>query len=140
MMMDAEEMTCGQEIAADAEVPEKLAKLLAHVATNLETHARWAGADRAGKPEHDALMAVAREYKAMADAGARAASAMSAMRDLPAVAHDPARLDWAGLARWMHDKIDMQLELAQLLTRHAEASLEALPEMEARAAVPPRRP
>jgi hypothetical protein len=123
-------MTCGEEIATDAEVPEKWARLMNHVAANMEVHADWVGSDPAGARERDALRAVAREYRAMADAGERAAAAMRAMRPLPAVPHDPARLDRAAQARWMRDKVEMQLELAQLLTQHAEASLAVLAEMD----------
>jgi hypothetical protein len=120
----------GQEIAADAEVPEKLGKLMAHVATNMETHANWAGLTQAGKKERDALMAVAREYRAIADASNRAATAMVAMKDLPPTPHDPSQLDRAGQAKWMREKIQMQLQFAQLLTQHAAASKRALVEME----------
>jgi hypothetical protein len=129
--MDSAEATCGQEIAADAEVPEKLARLMRHVATNMETHANWVGASAGGKKEQDALMAVARAYGAIADAAAGAARAMRSMKDIPAVAHDPARLDRAGQARWMRAKIEMQLEFAQLLLRHAEISKKVLATMEA---------
>jgi hypothetical protein len=128
--MDAQEMTCGQEIAADAEVPEKLAKLIHHVASNMAAHADWVGADGRGKQEHDSLMAVAREYEAMADAAGRAAVAMQAMKDMPAAPHDPARLDRASQIRWMRAKINMQVEFAQMLTRHAEISRRVLAEME----------
>jgi hypothetical protein len=120
--MDAEEMTCGQEMAADAEVPELLARLMLHVAGNMETHAKWVGAG----VEHDALRIVAREYVAIADAASRAARSMQAMREIPGVPHDPARLDRGALALWMRAKIELQLELAQMLTAHAVASRRAL--------------
>ena len=128
----AAEPTCGEEIAADAEVPEKLARLMNHVATNMETHATWAGHTQAGKQERDALMTVAREYRAMADAATRAAAAMLAMKNLPSAPHDPGRLDRAGLVKWMREKIQMQLQFAQLLTQHAEVSKKALAAMEKR--------
>ena len=128
--MDAQEVTCGQEIATDADVPEKLSKLMSHVASNMVTHANWAGADDAGKREHDALMAVAHEYTAIAEAAGRAASAMKAMKDIPATPHDPARLDRAGQARWMRAKIDMQVEFARMLMEHAEISKKVLAQME----------
>jgi hypothetical protein len=129
--MDSAETTCGQEIAADAEVPEKLARLMRHVGTNMETHANWVGASAGGKQEQEALAAVARAYGAIADAAAGAARAMRSMKDIPAVAHDPARLDRAGQARWMRAKIEMQLEFAQLLMKHAELSKKVLVTLEA---------
>jgi hypothetical protein len=128
--MTIEEMTCGQEIAADSEVPEKLARLMSHIAVNMQAHAKWVGSSVAGKPEHDGLMAVARAYEAIAAAAERAAKAMEDMRTIPAVQHEPALLDRAGQVRWMRAKIEMQMEFANILTRHAEVSKKVLAEME----------
>ena len=128
--MGIEEMTCGQEIAADSEVPEKLARLMGHVAVNMEAHAKWVGSSVGGKPEHDRLMGVAREYEAISAAAERAAKAMREMRTIPAVQHDPALLDRAAQVRWMRAKIEMQMEFAEILTRHAEVSKQVLAEME----------
>ena len=45
------ERTCGQELAADAEVPAALAVLMRHVAENMDRHATWVGTDpEAGAP------------------------------------------------------------------------------------------
>ena len=52
------------------------------------------------------------------------------MRSIPPVQHDPALLDRAGQVRWMRAKIEMQLEFARLLTKHAELSKKVLAEME----------
>jgi hypothetical protein len=131
--MNEDELTCGQEIAADAEVPEKLGRLMAHVATNMEVHARWAATDPRGTRERDGLLAIAREYQAMADAAMRAAVAMRAMKDLPQTPHDPARLDRAGQTRWMREKIALQLEFARLLVAHAEVSKRVLAQLESHA-------
>jgi hypothetical protein len=128
--MDAREMTCGQEIAADSEVPETLARLMNHVAANMELHASWVGAGGDGRREHDALMVVAREYRAIGDAASRAATAMKSMKEIPAPFHDPARLDRAGQIRWMRAKIHMQLDLARLLTEHADLSRMVLAKLE----------
>jgi len=128
--MGAEEATCGQEIAADSEVPEKLSQLMSHVAVNMEAHAKWVAGSVGGQLEHDRLMVVAREYQAIAAAAGRAAIAMRDMRNVPAVQHDPALLDRAGHVRWMRAKIEMQLEFAELLRRHAEVSEKILAEME----------
>jgi ribosomal protein S18 acetylase RimI-like enzyme len=128
--MDAEEVTCGQEMAADAEVPEKLARLMSHVSSNMEVHAKWVGAGPSGAPERDSLMVVAREYQAIADAAIRAAAAMKAMKDIPAAPHDPSRLDRGQQALWMRAKIEMQTQFAHLLVEHAEASKKALVMME----------
>jgi hypothetical protein len=124
-----EEATCGQELAADSEVPEKLSQLMSHVAENMQAHAKWVAASADGKMEHDRLMVVAREYEAIAAAADRAARAMKDMRDIPAVKHDPALLDRAAHVRWMRTKIEMQLQFAELLTRHAEISKKVLAEL-----------
>jgi hypothetical protein len=129
--MSTDETTCGEEMAADAEVPEKLGRLMAHVAENMEAHARWAATDRHGQREHDDLMAAAREYRSIADACGRAAVIMRSMHDLPATPHDPTRLDRAGHTRWMRAKIAMQVEFADLLRRHAELSKKVVAAIEA---------
>jgi hypothetical protein len=126
-----DEMTCGREMAGDAEVPDKLAHLMSHVATQMHRHATWVGtATPAARREHDTLERVATEYQAIADAGTRAAVAMRAMRDVPAAPHDPARLDRAAVAKWMREKIAMQRDFAKLLERHAADSETALREIE----------
>jgi hypothetical protein len=126
------EPTCGQELAAAAEVPDKWRQLMDHVATNLEAHASWVGADsHAARDEHDALLRVARAYRDMAEAAARAAAAMTAMKDLAPAPHDPSRIDRAGQASWMRLKIQIQRELAALITRHADESQAALAELSA---------
>lgn len=127
--------TCGQEMAASAEVPQKWQELMDHVATNMEWHAMWVGTDSAAaKREHDALIRVAGEYRAMATAAGRATAAMKAMKDLAPTPHDPSKVDHAGQARWMRAKIQMQRQFAKLLTRHAEDSEKALAQIEARTA------
>src|SRR4051794_18368128 len=100
------ERPCGQERAADAEVPAALAVLMRHVADNMDRHATWVGTDpEAARRENEALAGVAVRYRAIAAAAEEAAGAMIAMRDLPPAAHDPARLDRAALAGWMRAKI-----------------------------------
>ena len=116
-----EEQTCGQELAASAEIPEAWRDLVAHVALNLEAHARWVGAEtEAARREREAMRAVADAYRAMADAAARAATLMRSLRDLPPTAHDPARFDAPAFTSWMRAKIVRQRALAALLARHAD--------------------
>jgi len=127
----AAEQTCGQELAASAEVPQKWGALMEHVAGNMEWHAGWVGTGSpAAKREHDALLRVATDYRAMAAAAARAATAMTGMKDLEPVPHDRSKLDRAAQARWMRAKIKMQREFAALLVQHAEDSDKALAELE----------
>jgi prophage DNA circulation protein len=129
--MSQEEATCGQELARDAEVPELLAELWEHVAGNMAAHARWVGtATPAAAAEHDCLMHIAREYRNVAAAAERAAAIMKSMDGLEAAPHDPARLDRPAQARFIRHKIELQLKLADLLVRHADASRSALAELE----------
>ena len=125
------ERTCGQELAADAEVPTALAVLMRHVAENMDRHAAWVGNQTAAAGrESEALVGVAAHYRAIASAAEEAAKAMTAMRDLPPAAHDPARLDRVALAGWMRAKIDLQRAFAALILRHADDSGAALAAIE----------
>lgn len=125
------EQTCGQEMAASAEVPLQWQALMTHVASNMEAHASWVGTGSpAAIQEHQAMLRVAGEYRAMAAAAGRASAAMRAMRDLPPAPHDPEKLDRAAQVRWMRTKIAMQREFAALLERHAQESEAALVEIE----------
>ena len=129
--MVGDEWTCGQELSADAEVPELLGELWLHVATNMVSHAKWVGTSTpAAATEHDGLLHVATEYRNIAAAAARAAAIMRSMADQPAAPHDPARVDRAAQARFIRRKIELQLALADLLTRHADTSRGALAELE----------
>jgi len=132
--MPSEEMTCGEELAHDAEVPERLGELWEHVATNLAAHAKWVGtATPEAAAEHDALMHVAREYRCIAAAAERAAAIMHGMHDLAPAVHDASRLDRAALAHFIRRKVELQLGLADLLVRHADDSRRALAELELQA-------
>ena len=129
----AAEQTCGQEMAASAEVPAQWQALMSHVASNMEWHAGWVGANRSveARRERDAMARVAREYRAMAAAAGRAASAMRAMKDLPAGPHDRSKVDLPAQASWMRAKIKMQRQFAATLLQHAADSEKALAELEA---------
>jgi len=120
--MDEQE-TCGAELARDAEVPEKLGRLMSHVAHNLRAHATWVGTrTKEARLEHDALQQVAACYESISDAAGRTSAAMIAMRELPAAPHDPGAFDRGAFACWMREKITMQRELAMLLLEHAASS------------------
>jgi hypothetical protein len=134
----AGESSCGREMAASAEVPRKWGELMSHVASNMEAHATWVGTgSKPAQREHEALLRVAREYRAMAAASARAANAMEAMKSLEPAPHDPRQMDRAAQARWMRAKIQMQRDFAALLTRHADDSERALAFLERSIGAPP---
>lgn len=122
-----EEETCGQEMAASAEVPRRWQALMDHVADNMDAHATWVGtASPEARREHDGLRGVAAAYRAMAAAAGNAAHVMAEMKDLPPAPHDPAKRDGAAWAAWMREKIRLQRDLAALLEQHAAASERAL--------------
>jgi hypothetical protein len=129
-MSDSEsEGTCGQELAASAEVPDAWQALMSHVALNLEAHAAWVGEGTdAARREHDAMRAVAAAYRDMAASAERAAALMRSLSTLPAAPHDPARFDRPAFADWMRTKIGLQRAFARLLERHATMSEQALQE------------
>lgn len=129
--MSLDEPSCGQELAQDSEVPELLGQLWEHVAGNLAAHAKWVGtATPVAAAEHDCLTHIAREYRNVAAAAERAAAIMKSMDRLEPAPHDPKLIDRPAQARYMRRKIELQLALADLLVRHADASRVALAELE----------
>ena len=100
---------------------------MAHVAENLDAHARWVGEGTgAAEAEQAALLRLAGEYREIAAAATRAASTMRGLRELAPAPHDPACWDRAAFAIWMRAKIEMQRTFAQLLLEHAEESEQVL--------------
>lgn len=121
------EGTCGQELAASAEVPDAWRALMTHVALNLDAHAAWVGdATDAARQERDAMRAVAAAYRDLATSAERAATLMRALSGLAAAPHEPARFDRPAFEAWMRTKIALQRAFAQMLERHAAMSERAL--------------
>jgi hypothetical protein len=118
-----ESPTCGSELAQSAVVPELIGELLLHVTQNLEAHAQWVGASsEAARQEQAALRQVAADYRAVAEAAARAVQHMRAAAGLASPPHDPGSWDRAAFVRWMQRKIQLQRALAGLLLEHAHLS------------------
>jgi hypothetical protein len=125
--MTDDESTCGQELAASAEVPDAWRALMSHVALNLDAHAAWVGdATDAARHERDAMRAVAAAYRDMAASAERAAALMRSLSSLAAAPHEPSRFDRPAFAAWMRTKVVLQRALADMLERHAAASERAL--------------
>jgi hypothetical protein len=125
--MSEQEETCGQELARSAEVPDRLARLFAHVAENMDAHAGWVGAaSPEARREQEAMRAAAAAYRKIAEAATEAVELLRSLGDLPAAPHDPATLDRRALAAWMAVKVEMQRGFAQLLLEHAAESERAL--------------
>jgi len=125
--MPQEEPTCGQELAASADIPDNFGRLFRHVAINLRHHASSVGNESAPAAlEHDALLRVAAGYEEMADAAERAAQFMRTLADLPAVPHGTAGFERDDFVDWMITKIAIQRRLGTTLLEHAEQSADVL--------------
>jgi hypothetical protein len=120
---ETENQSCGAELAQSAVVPELIGELLLHVTTNLEAHAQWVGASsEAARREQTALREVAADYRAIAEAAARAVQHLRAAAGLASPPHDPGSWDRGAFASWMQRKIVLQRALAELLLEHARLS------------------
>ena len=119
----AENQSCGAELAQSAVVPELIGALMLHVTQNLEAHAQWVGASsEAARLEQAALREVAADYRAIAEASARAVQHMRAAAGLTSPPHDPGSWDRSAFVSWMQRKIELQRALAELLLEHARLS------------------
>lgn len=126
-MHHEEEQSCGQELAASADIPDGFGRLFRHVAINLRQHASSVGTESApASLEHDALLRVAVGYEEMADAAERAATFMRSLATLPAVPHGTAGFDRDDFVDWMTTKIAIQRRLGSTLLEHAEQSADVL--------------
>lgn len=123
MQNNEQEQSCGAELAQSAVVPELIGALMMHVTQNLEAHACWVGASsEAARLEQAALREVAADYRAIAEAAARAVQHMRAAAGLASPPHDPGSWDRASFVSWMQRKIELQRALAELLLEHARLS------------------
>lgn len=122
--------SCGAELAEGAVVPDLIAELLEHVATNLIAHAEWVGtATEPAEAESSGLRRVAELYRSSASSARSAAAAMRALEDLRPAPHDPELWDGVAFAAWMRRKVELQSRLAELLASHAEHSRRVLEEL-----------
>ena len=121
--MHQEEQTCGQDLAASADIPDSFGRLFRHVAINLRQHASSVGSDTApASLEHHGLLRVAAGYEEMADAAERVAAFMRTLATLPPVQHGTEGLYSADFVDWMTTKIAIQRRLGATLLEHAEQS------------------
>jgi hypothetical protein len=101
-LVQHDEETCGQELAASGVVPEQISALFKHVAINPRDHAVWAGsASVDAKREHDAMIEVARGYESIGVAARHTSELMRSLGALPAVVHDPGKMDRTKFIVWM---------------------------------------
>jgi hypothetical protein len=122
--------SCGKELAKGAVIPEQVAVLFAHVASNMREHAKQVGeATPEAAGEHAALIAVADGYEAISAEAQRVCNFMRTLESLPAAPHGRAQQDRKSLADWMQEKIAIQRHFAKLLNEHAEKAERALAEL-----------
>jgi hypothetical protein len=88
-MPEEQPATCGQGLALNAVVPEKLATLMSAMAELLQNHTRSLDpGDANARLERDAYEHLVREQRAVASSLSALADAMRGYRELPAAPHD----------------------------------------------------
>jgi hypothetical protein len=120
--------SCGERLSENAKYPEQLSATVSRAADLYVAHAQWIGtANAQAKAEHDKLMQLAQEHRALAETARRISSSLLAARDLPAAEHEgppPAALTQA--MQRLHEEMRT---FAQLLERGAlegERELQAM--------------
>jgi hypothetical protein len=84
-----QKMSCGQGVAANAVLPEKVGVLMGSMAALLQNHTRSLdAADSNTKQERDAYHRLIKELGAVASSSQALAAAMRSYRDLPNATHD----------------------------------------------------
>src|SRR5688572_5625055 len=117
-----DEPTCGRGIAAAAELPARLGKLLAVRAEVLERHTRALDVNEAnGRREHEAYMDLVRRHRAVAADLEALAAQMRSYRDLPMAAHNmDVMMDPNGQMAAFREFVDIERELAEYLKASVE--------------------
>jgi hypothetical protein len=88
-MTNDEAWTCGKGLAAGADLPKHLGRLLAARAEVLERHTRALdGNDPNGRREHEAYMDLVGRHRALAVSLAALAEQMQSYRNLPMAEHN----------------------------------------------------
>ena len=121
--------TCGQGLAANADLPARLADLLAARAEVLERHTRALDlADVSSRQEYDAYLELVRAHRDIAGRLARLAEAMAACRDLPMGRHDLAVMaDPQGQLEAFRRFVALERQLVDFLSAQLEHEARLLP-------------
>lgn len=109
--------TCGKGLAANADLPAKLAELTAAMAEVLERHTDALDlTDPAAREEFDAYSALVHTHRKVAGELASLAQQMAGYRDLPMGRHDEAALaDPQGQAEAFRRLLTIEQELVAVL-------------------------
>ena len=122
------EKSCGEKLSENAKYPRELNKVLTTVADFYQAHAQWIGTgDAAAKAEHDKLMSLAKEHRALADQAKQMADSLQASSSLPAAKHaSPPTPE----VRQAMERLQQEMHtFAQLLERGARENQQALKAM-----------
>jgi hypothetical protein len=120
--------SCGQKLSENAKYPRQLNAVLTSAADFYQAHAQWVGTgDAAAKAEHDKLMQLVKEHRALADEARKVSDSLQASASLPAAEHarpptPEVRQSMEKLQREMHT-------FAQLLERGVRENRQALQAM-----------
>jgi hypothetical protein len=88
-MADEQPSTCGEGLALNAVVPEKIAALLGAMAELLQNHTRSLDVGNAdARREHDVYRHLVHDQRAITSSLSALAAAMRDCRDLPVAPHD----------------------------------------------------
>ena|SRR5688572_26480171 len=113
-----QQQTCGQGLADHADFPAKLADVFAAVAENLEIHLTALDPnDKGSRPEVDAYVALATEYRALESRVRALAGQMEGYRDVPMATHDMTVLTSGSSAQAFERLIAEKQSLAALLQK-----------------------
>lgn len=114
--------TCGQGLAANADLPANLAEMTAAMADVLERHTDALDiSDSAAQEEFDAYSALVRAHRRIAGDLAALAQQMTGYRDLPMGRHDEAVMaDPGGQAEAFERLVAIERELLELLNAKVE--------------------
>jgi hypothetical protein len=111
-----QQQTCGQGLAQNAALNAKLAEVFSAVAEVLEIHLTSLDPkDKGSRPEFDAYVALATEYRELESRVRALAMQMEGYRDLPMAVHDMAVLTSQGAKQALEQLITEKQGLAVLL-------------------------
>jgi hypothetical protein len=129
-MSSDDQPTCGKGVAANADLPAKLAELMAARADVLERHTKALDpTDPASREEADAYTHLARAHRDVAGTLDGLARQMSAYRDLPMGRHDEGVMaDPDGQIRAFRRFVDVERGLLELLRTKLEEEQRMLPQ------------
>jgi hypothetical protein len=125
-----EPSTCGQGLASQSVLPDKLGELLAALARILEAHMRALDpAEADARKELDAYAALVTAHRDVADRLSGIAVQMADYRNLPMAAHEEAAMSDAVAHKAFENFVRAEQELATLLQQHLQEDQTMLQQM-----------